>query len=260
MNARQVGTKLRSDEDLPPGRRRLAHVLVALYGHLNEPTLERAAQRLENCGYKKDPSEISRYLNGRRVPPANFVRVLHKAAVEQAGLSAVGMTRDQLLSVHAGAEPTLCRSCPELRRRNRTLQGELKGLLDAKAGLETALAGAEERLAHLPVPLPNADRQVWAKEVAAARQVAKRAEELHLQGEHEGALALLRETSEVLTPIESAATLVLLHQREQSQLAETLIQIYGRDQPRKAVMRVALELHDCGMTDAAGAILRAAVG
>ncbi|MEU7183044.1 MULTISPECIES: hypothetical protein [Streptomyces] len=257
MQAGQVGTKIR--EDLPPGRRKLARTLVALYKRMNEPTLEQAAKRLERFGYKKYPSEFSRYLNGGRVPPLNFVTLLYDLAVEEAGLEAVGMTKEDVCATHAKAEPTLCKVCPRLRNDKHDLNNTIKQLRVDKAGLESALAAAQKRAAHLPVPLPQRDRQRSAQDVAAARQIANRAVKLHDQGKPDAALAVLRETTEVLTPSESAASLVVLRQQH-ADLADTFLRIYGRDQPRADVMRVALELHDYGMPNDASAILRAAVG
>ncbi|MGO4755939.1 hypothetical protein AB4212_46340, partial [Streptomyces sp. 2MCAF27] len=67
-------------------------------------------------------------------------------------------------------------------------------------------------------------------------------------------------TSEVLTPLESAASLVLLRKQHRDRLADTLITIYGRDHPKRDVIRAALQLHEYGMADDAGAMLRAAAG
>ncbi|MBB4893846.1 hypothetical protein FHS39_002880 [Streptomyces olivoverticillatus] len=257
MQAGQVGTKLGS-KDLPPGRYRLAQVLVALYGHMDMPSLRRAAQHLATKGYTKDPSELSRYFNGERLPPEGFVQRLYETAVEEAGVAAVGLTWEQVQEAHAGAEPSLCQTCPKLRRENRTLKGRLKKLRADKAGLESALAAAKERQAFLPVPSPTGDRQERARDVAAACQIIHRVEELQTRGEEGAAFDWVRETAELLTPAESAATLVLLRQQQEEQLAEALIQICGRDHPGDKVIRVALELHDYGLSEDAGAVLRAA--
>ncbi|GHF25095.1 hypothetical protein GCM10010359_28860 [Streptomyces morookaense] len=251
-----MGTKVRGD--LPPGRRRLRETLVTLYGHMDAPTLASAAQQLAEKGYSKDPSEISRYLNGWRLPPANFVLRLYEVAVDQAGVAAVGLTEEELLKVHSDAEPTLCRTCPQLRRKNRDLRGKIRELRDQKAGLEAALASAESQPKILPVHPSGGDRQDFTRDVAAAIHIANRMGDLHQQGDRAAALALLRDTTEVLTPAESAAALVLLRQQEQEQLADTLIHIYGRDQSHANVIRMALALHEYGLPGDAGAILRSA--
>ncbi|WP_190024807.1 hypothetical protein [Streptomyces hiroshimensis] len=257
MQAGRVGTRI--SKDLPPGRRRLAETLVALYRHMNPASLGTAAKELESRGYKKDPSEISRYLNGVRLPTEAFVLRLYEAAVARAGTAAVGMTRQQLHAIHAAAEPRLCSTCPRLKRENNELRRSLKQVSDREAGLEAALAAARERASFLPVPSPEGDRQELARDVAAANHVAQRTGDLHRKGKRSAALALLRETTRILTPAESAAALVLLRRQQHKQLAETLILTYGRDQPHDAVIRTAVKLHDYGLPDDAGALLRAAM-
>ncbi|GGU87755.1 hypothetical protein GCM10010275_24770 [Streptomyces litmocidini] len=263
MAAGLVGTK--AGENLPPGRRNLARHLAALYEHLGTQTLRHAADHLAARGYKKDPSEISRYLNGERLPPASFVAALYDAAaamLADSGHESVSMTKEHVHEVHAAAEPRLCRSCAKLRRRIRKLQADVKRLhalrAGLQAGLETAQSTGPGEPAPLPVPPSDGDRQQTAQDVAAARQVASRAGQLQEEGAQGEALSYLQQTSEVLTPVESAAALVLLRRQRQDQLAETLIQMYGRDQADRDVLRVALELHRYGQMDDVGAILRAA--
>ncbi|MEU1817910.1 hypothetical protein ABZ543_22315 [Streptomyces roseifaciens] len=122
----------------------------------------------------------------------------------------------------------------------------------ASAWAASGLAG------HLPVPRDSGDRQRSAADVAAARQLVQRASEL-LAEDTSSALALLQGTTEVLTPLEGAASLVLLR-RGHHQLADAFIRIYGRAQPDRTIMSVALQLHEYGMPDDASAILRAAMG
>lgn len=257
MQAGRVGTRI--SKDLPAGRQRLAETLVVLYKHMNPASLEAAAKELGSRGYKKDSSEISRYLNGVRLPTEAFVLRLYEAAVAQAGTAVVGMTKQQLRTIHAAAEPRLCGMCPRLKQENNELRQSLKQASDREAGLEAALATARQRASFLPVPSPKGDRQELARDVDAASHVARRTGDLHRQGKRSAALALLREATRVLTPAESAAALVLLRRQQQKQLAETLILTYGRDQPHEAVIQTAVKLHDYGMPDDAGALLRAAM-
>ncbi|MEN2420231.1 hypothetical protein AABB02_19280 [Streptomyces rimosus] len=257
MRAGQAGMNL--SDDLPPGRRALAEVLGTLYGHLGRPTLAHTADQLAERHYRKHPSEISRYLCGLRVPPLNFVHVMYDLAVERVGAEAIAVTRQIICDVHAKAEPVLCKSCHRLRSQNRSLRDTAAQLRGEKAGLEAALADAQKQLAALPVPSDRGDRQRSAFDMAAARQIADRASRFHDQGNLGAALSLLRETAGVLTPLESAASLVVLRHRERNDLADSFLQMYGRDQPGTDVMRVALELHDYGLPDDAGALLRAAL-
>ncbi|WP_413808064.1 hypothetical protein [Streptomyces sp. OE57] len=257
MARKRVGSKI-SDE-LPPGRRRLAELLRTLYEHLGQPTLAACARHLEHRGFKTNPGVISRYVNGDRLPPEGFITHLHAAAVEQAGSEeAVGITREEALAARAAAESWRCKTCPELRRTNHGLQHEVRELRRTKAGLERRLIAAQERVAHLPVPSSQGDRQQRASGVAAATQIAAMAEMLKERGDVEAALAMVLESAEVLSPPESAASLALLRQKRHDELADTLIQIYGRDKPEKLVIRAALELYEYGMADDAGAMLRAA--
>ncbi|MFE1931386.1 hypothetical protein ACFW95_13645 [Streptomyces sp. NPDC059474] len=263
MRTRHGGPKF-SDE-IPPGRRAFAQILGTLYQHLGVATLKEAAKLLASRGFKKDQSELSRYRNGQRLPQVEFVVALYKAAVERAGSEhAVGMSLDDVLEVYVAAEQRPCRGCPELhdrirhlRRRHRRLLRANRRLLLARAGLEAELHDARKQTALLPVPPQQGDRQRRAYDVAAATQMAAMVARLDSRNGSEAVVAMLRESAEVLTPFESAASLAILRHEHQDQLADTLIQIYGRDQPEKQVIRAALELHEYGMPDDAGAMLRA---
>ncbi|MFJ4636315.1 hypothetical protein ACIP69_11825 [Streptomyces hygroscopicus] len=274
MRVRQVGAKTsqtgpKISEEVPPGRRALAQVLNSLYGHLGV-TLKEVAKPLAPRGYKKDVSELSRYRSGQRLPQRGFVIALHQTAAERAGgEDALGITLDDVLEVYVAAEQRPCQVCPDLhhrirrlRSRHRRLMRANRRLLESKAGLEAELADARRGTALLPVPPQQGDRQQRAYDVVAAKQMAAMTARLDSpDGDgSEAAVAMLRESAEVLTPLESAASLAVLRQEHQDQLADTFIQIYGRDQPEKQVIQAALELHQYGMPDDAGAMLRAAAG
>lgn len=275
--------------DVPPGRRDLALALQDLCRHLisngdesdeagpKRPTQKEAATRL-NCS----DTSLSRFLSGYYVPGERFVLNLHQAACFDASDEAVGITIDALKTLHAQAESRRCAACNDLSekaaslsRQVLTAQADSAILLQtvdeleiAVEELETARAGLEERLAvrgstsnQLPVPRRRRDRQLMSNDMAAVRSVADQAQTLRDRGSAGMALTLLRQTTaEVLSPVESAATLALLRQQNQDELAENLIRIYGRDQTGEDVMCVALELHEQGLAADAGAILRAAVG
>ncbi|MFF7992403.1 hypothetical protein ACFZDG_21740 [Kitasatospora xanthocidica] len=244
----------------------MAKALVVLYDDLRLPSLEQAVILLAERDYgKKDSSELSRYFNGRRLPPRAFAVLLHDLATEAcqlAGAPPPRISRSELLQLHSDAEPTLCKSCPGLRRERDGLWAEVEWLRELKsppqAGLEAAKAVTGTAATQLPVPSMEGDRQLKADTVVAARELADRAEALNGEGDLVGVAALFQEVSEVLSPVESAAALVLLRQRQQDQLAENLIRIYVRDQLDRDVMKAALELHEYGYPDDAGAVLRAA--
>ncbi|MFD0393596.1 hypothetical protein ACFQ3Z_18670 [Streptomyces nogalater] len=97
--------------------------------------------------------------------------------------------------------------------------------------------------------------------MSAARQLVAQAEELDGSGREDLAFTLLRQgTTELLTPAETALVVVELRYRQRDRLADDLIHVYGRDQEDQDVMAVALELHEKGAPDDAGAVLRAALG
>jgi hypothetical protein len=89
--------------------------------------------------------------------------------------------------------------------------------------------------------------------------VAKRAAELRGNGKQEAALTLLRHTTEVLSPVETATLFRALRHHQQSELLDNLIHIYGRDHQDQEVMHVTWELHKQGCPDDAGALLQAAI-
>ncbi|WP_461075966.1 hypothetical protein [Streptomyces deserti] len=96
-------------------------------------------------------------------------------------------------------------------------------------------------------------------DVAAARQLANRVGRLHRGGKRDEAFALLRQTTEALSPRETATLLLLLRQQQADQLADNWIHIYGRDQYAQDILHAALTLHEHGAFDDAGALLRAAL-
>lgn len=126
-------------------------------------------------------------------------------------------------------------------------------------------AGQRQRLtarrdaALLPVPPRRGDRQQSNPEKRAALGVARQAEALQNGGRQEGALALLRHSAEVLSPVETATLVYVLREGQLDELAGTLIHIYGRDNPSLDVMQAAAQLHQHGAPDDAAALLQAAL-
>ncbi|MDW6060900.1 hypothetical protein SAZ11_26380 [Streptomyces sp. FXJ1.4098] len=259
---------MKVSEEAPPGRRALAQLVSQLLQHLGTATLKEAAELITSHGYPTDKSRLSRYRSGKNRPPEGFLVALHAVAVEHAGgEAAVGISKYDALEVLAAAETKACAVCPTLyrrirrvRNRNRRLLHDNRRLFRAKAGLEAELADVRKDMAPLPVPPQRGDRQRLEHDVAAARQLAVMTAELDETAEPDVALAVLRQTSEVLTPLESAASVALLRGEHRHELADTLITMYGRDHPDKEVIRAALQLHEYGMVDDAGTMLRAAAG
>ncbi|WP_159056612.1 hypothetical protein [Streptomyces yokosukanensis] len=146
-----------------------------------------------------------------------------------------------------------------LRETVSELQKAAAELRETRAGLQARLA-AQAALAPLPVPRWRGDRQRRRIDVSAAQRVAQQAAELHSDGRQQAALSLLRHSTEVLSPLETAALLQALRQQQQSELADNVIHIYGRDHHDQDVLQVTWELHKRGASDDAGALLRAAAG
>ncbi|MFC7920709.1 hypothetical protein [Streptomyces cinereoruber] len=251
--------------DLPPGRKALAEAIAALYEHLAVRTLAEAAALLED-GWRKDPSEISRYRNGRRKPPIGFVIALHKLAAERAAPDAVLLSPAELRALHAAAEATFCQNCGPALRENQRLRRENSRLLACQpstgspqpASAEGSNPAALTRRTPLPVPRETGDRQRKARDVVAAQQLAASTVSLRKSGKIGHAVALIQDTSTSLSPLESAAAIALLR-GGQDDLADTAIGINGRSRAEWDVMRIAVELHALGLPDDADAILRAAL-
>jgi hypothetical protein len=141
------------------------------------------------------------------------------------------------------------------------LKAELAEKAASEAGLRERLTATQGASAQLPVPRRPRDRQLSTKDVSAARQLVAQAEELDSSGREDLAFTLLRQTTtELLTPAETALVVAELRCRERDRLADDLLHVYGRDQEHQDVMAVALELHEEGAPDDAGAVLRAALG
>ncbi|GAB2775809.1 hypothetical protein [Streptomyces daliensis] len=192
------------------------------------------------------PSTVTRHLRERSGNWGVFPERLFKAAEEACEGGNVGITLAELRKLFDAAV------LAEPRFKN-----ELRQAYEASIG---AVADKDGSPAHLPVPRTAGDRQVNASGVPSAQQFADRAAELLAQGLPDAALAAMREATEALTAAESAAALILLRAEDQTELAETFLHIFGRQQPDKEVMRMALGLiveydspHD------AGAVLKAAL-
>ncbi|MFF7789497.1 hypothetical protein [Streptomyces sp. NPDC007991] len=285
--------------DVPPGQRALAIALQNLCRHITPtssnkspntaPTQADAARHLL-CS----ESSLSRFLSGQSVPRFHSVEHLYKTACADAGGEhALGVTLDDLRKLHKAASGERCQSCVDLRSQLKaavsqavtaeaeiaalrqsasgdateleSLRREVRALKDAVSELKSTRAGLQARLttqaalAPLPVPRRRGDRQRSKNKVSAARQVAKRAAELRSDGRQDAALTLLRHTTEVLSPAETATLFMALRQQRQNELVDNLIHIYGRDHRDQEVMYVTWELHKQGLPDDAGALLRAAI-
>ncbi|CAL9560631.1 hypothetical protein SUDANB145_04612 [Streptomyces sp. enrichment culture] len=211
-----------------------------------------------------------------------------KAAAEQNGVIATQLSTDlesasrQLRSLRdenkqlRSAHEELQAEHEELRKQAAVKTGSLRVLQRKYAVLQRRAASLQERVslleagspavspdvpgvAPLPVPRQAGDRQRTQLDKAAATNVARRAEALHDGGRQpDEVLALLRHTTDVYSPAETALLVVLLAQQGQQDLITDLIHLYGRDRPEGEVMRAALELLMSGVPADAEALLRTA--
>ncbi|GGZ79743.1 hypothetical protein ACFOOM_07180 [Streptomyces echinoruber] len=255
------------------------------------PTQAEAARHV-NCS----ESSLSRFLSGQYVPrPESVEHIYKKACTDAGGEDRLSISLDELLELRERAEAERCHSCVELKTDMESLNKQLQEAQADRAGLQEAVAagaaevealrrevaelraavakltaakaGLQARLvaraasAPLPVPRRRGDRQRSneKRDVAAARQVARRAGELHNGGSQATALTLLRHTTDVLSPMEVASLFRQLREHQQDKLADNLLYIYGRDRQDHDVLRVALELHEQGAPKDAGTLLQAAV-
>ncbi|MFC8344428.1 hypothetical protein [Streptomyces sp. NPDC057280] len=109
----------------------------------------------------------------------------------------------------------------------------------------------------LPVPRRTLDRQRITESERAALNIAHQAQSLQAGGRQGSTISLLHHTVRTLSHAEIASLVCLLRRQQEQDLADNLIHIYGRDQSHENVVRAALELHESGAPDDAGALLLA---
>lgn len=293
---RSAWTDKELHSDVRPHMRNLAEAMQSLCRYLlpdksaiqagKRLTQAMAAARIHCC-----ESSLSRYLSGQSMPDLAIVRTLHREACRDAGGErAVSLTLEALTMLHKHAEAERSRRgggelAAEVDTLNERLReadserlalrqeiAELRALRDEAtalratvAELRSARAGLQARVVEqlssgpLPVPRRKRDRQRMRRDAAAVRNLAAQAGDLDAAGQAGAALRLLRRSSEVFNPLETAGLLLLLRQRQHDELADNLIHVYGRDQGDQDVLRVVLALHQQGAFDDAGAILHAAL-
>ncbi|WP_145869041.1 hypothetical protein [Streptomyces capillispiralis] len=185
------------------------------------------------------------------------LRLLHKQAEAERGRRGNGAL--------AAEVDALTEQLRTVESERAALRDEVAVLKEAVKELKTTRAGLQARLAArtpsgpLPVPRRKGDRQRMRTDVSAVRGLVTQAGRLDADGRAEAALMLLRRSTEVLNPLETAGVLLLLRQQQHDELADNLIHVYGRDQGDQDVLQVALTLHEQGSPDDAGAILHAAL-
>ncbi|MFJ2303495.1 hypothetical protein [Streptomyces sp. NPDC087787] len=282
--------------NVSPGMRNLAEALQLLCRCLlpGEPTKDAGKRLTQAKAALRIPcaeSSLSRFLSGQTMPALAIVKSLHReASCDAGGEHLVAVTLDELKLLHKRAETERrCRGCAELAAEVDTLTlqlreaeaeraalqqevGALSLLRDEVAVLRVAIEELEAVRAGLrvrptarsspgplPVPRRRGDRQRMRRDLAAVRNLAEQAEKLDSDGRAGAALTLLRRSTEVLNPLETAGVVLLLREQQHDELADNLIHVYGRDQDDQDVLHVALALHEQGSPEDAGAMLQAAL-
>jgi len=291
-------------EDVLPDRRRLTMALQKICRHLAVTTQEGVAlthpTQAQAANYLHvHETTLTRYLRGQRVPPVGAAARIFDIACQDAGGSRnVGITREELLELHARAEQERCGNCSRHRDAARAAGQKLRTLRETHEQLEQTAAEQARELGELrqratrlkqetqrvraaqpipaneagpqkvrgttraatllPVPHRQGDRQQSKNGASVARHIGRRAEELLHGGRPDSTLALLRHTTEAYTSTEIALLVALLRTNGQHELAGNLVHIYGRDRSDRDVVHAALMLHEQDAVADAEALLRAA--
>ncbi|MGW0892855.1 hypothetical protein [Saccharopolyspora sp. NPDC002578] len=248
-------------KDISDERRELVDLLKRLCGHLGagrkQTQREIVARLARQHGYPTDDTKLSKMLNGRLFPEYALVKALHALACEDASPGAVGITAEGLGRLYSRAEDSRCRVCAGHLRRVRELEEQAKFCREFHVDVGSAQS-AREAFVQLPVPVSAGDRQPseFAPVVDALTELAAGA---LADGRHEDTLLLIGEIVERLDVQDVAACVVAFRGRAAHCLADTLLQLYGREQAERQVMRLALQLQEAGRITDAGAAMRASV-
>ncbi|MFW6723623.1 hypothetical protein ACHZ98_26405 [Streptomyces sp. MAR4 CNY-716] len=201
-----------------------------------------AAKKLNYHG-----ASVSRYVRGVRLASAAFIRCLHAEATRVTGGSP-GLTLEELIALREEARQA---------RKHREARNLLAGPSPA-AGVSLFY---DARNGHVPGSGSSADRQRTASDLddQYARSLARQVAEFHSHGHLASVAALLAAAVHTASPADIAATVSLLRRNEDHPLADSLIQMCGRDRSPAQVVSVAHELHRCGSHVDAGILLHAAV-
>ncbi|ANP55314.1 DNA repair exonuclease SbcCD ATPase subunit [Streptomyces griseochromogenes] len=238
------------------------HSCVALRAERDALVEQVADAQAELTGLRKAAARDAAELAALRQDAQSFVAVQAErdALIEQVKDAQAELTGLRKTAARDAAELAALRQ--QVRSFNEALlelRESVTELRATRAGLQARLA-AQASLTLLPVPRRRGDRQQSGIDASAARRVAQQAAELHDDGRQGAALSLLRHTTDVLSPLETATLLQALRRQQQNKLADNVIHIYGRDHHDQDVLQVTLELHKLGAPDDAGALLRAALG
>ncbi|MFG3161418.1 hypothetical protein ACGFY8_16215 [Streptomyces sp. NPDC048232] len=148
-------TEKEVDESVPPDRRRLAAALQSICRHLTvtaphgavvtHPTQAQAAEYLH-----VSETALTRYLQGRRIPPAGVAALIFDIACQDAGSShIIRTTKDELLELRARAEQERCSNCSRHRDAARVAGQKLRALQESHERLERSAVERARELTEL---------------------------------------------------------------------------------------------------------------
>lgn len=195
-------------------------------------------------------SSLCRYLQGKNLPPKDFVERFYRAVSELTN-GTLPWTCEELLAMHEKAEAA------DGRRRAARRDG--KRQIDALTRQVDELSADNARLVALPVPPAAGDRQGNTFPPTPVPQSAVEAIELATRGQDELTVTLLSRLSEHVDIDELALCIVHFRRRRHDDLADTLIRIYGRDHRedrwQQQVIRLSMTLREHQLQSDADALL-----
>ncbi|MFF8092272.1 hypothetical protein [Streptomyces sp. NPDC016675] len=148
-------TEKELDQDVLPDRRRLATALQRICRHLvittsegvrtTHPTQAQAAAYL-----KVSETTLTRYLQGRRIPPDKTAEFIFNIAWRDTGDGQkLGITQEELLELRARAEQERCGNCSRHRDAARAAGQKLRSLEETHEQLERSTAERTRELGEL---------------------------------------------------------------------------------------------------------------
>jgi len=229
------------DEGLPEARLRFKNALVSLLERLPVQGGRRVscAKLLRAMEYGSAKSSLSRYLHGKNVPSKRFVEAFYKT-VGNLTATPLPVSLEELLALRTSAEATD-------RRRREPRQAALARTLEEFKQQLLGPTADKTRSVALPVPHDAGDRQGNGFAEPPTPQAAIEAIQLVEQGQDGQAVTLLSRLSEHLDPHEVAQCVAHFRRRHHDDLADTLIQIYGRDHREdqgRQVIRLSMTLRE----------------
>ncbi|WP_053131604.1 hypothetical protein [Streptomyces ambofaciens] len=148
-------TEKELDQDVLPDRRRLATALQRICRHLAVTTSEGARTthptQAQTAEYLKvSETTLTRYLQGRRIPPDRTAAFIFNTACRDAGDGRkLGITHGELLELRARAEQERCGNCSQHRDAARAAGQKLRSLKETHERLERTAAERTRELSEL---------------------------------------------------------------------------------------------------------------